>query len=355
MSAPRSAPPARRGRRAAVAADFHGAGQPGWALGDAASPRPATPSEAVGRRCVTGRGWLPVDRARARGGSRRGSARPRARRAGRRTWLPATTAGARRAAGGPCRRRPRRACRGRRAADDRGGAHLAPRPPSTPSARSGGATRRCASCAASATGSAGPRGGDDGLLTAREREIAELVAAGRTNREVAAQLVLSEAHDRGALAQHLREGGRALSRRACALSVRHFVGSGYGRGLARPQADRHVFRKHALQEMYTPNIATDDERYYVPLTETVSTRPVWISVSQNEWCDVLRAKSAGSSTATTTRTRSSPTRSPASGATSSTTGSPPPETSSTRRRRGPHARRLRVRRADEVHFKVRAR
>ena len=33
---------------------------------------------------------------------------------------------------------------------------------------------------------------DDGLLTAREREIAELVAAGRTNREVAGQLVLSE-------------------------------------------------------------------------------------------------------------------------------------------------------------------
>ena len=32
----------------------------------------------------------------------------------------------------------------------------------------------------------------DGPLTGREREIAELVAAGRTNREVAAQLVLSE-------------------------------------------------------------------------------------------------------------------------------------------------------------------
>ena len=32
----------------------------------------------------------------------------------------------------------------------------------------------------------------DGLLTAREQEIAALVAAGRTNREVADQLVLSE-------------------------------------------------------------------------------------------------------------------------------------------------------------------
>ena len=32
----------------------------------------------------------------------------------------------------------------------------------------------------------------DGPLTAREQEIAALVAAGRTNREVAGQLVLSE-------------------------------------------------------------------------------------------------------------------------------------------------------------------
>ena len=37
-----------------------------------------------------------------------------------------------------------------------------------------------------------PTDSGDGALTAREREIAELVAAGRTNREVAAQLVLSE-------------------------------------------------------------------------------------------------------------------------------------------------------------------
>ena len=54
-----------------------------------------------------------------------------------------------------------------------------------------------------------------------------------------------------------------------------------------------VFREHSLPEMYTPDIATDDERYYVPLSETVGTRPVWISVSQNSWCDVLRATGAG--------------------------------------------------------------
>jgi 2,4'-dihydroxyacetophenone dioxygenase len=31
----------------------------------------------------------------------------------------------------------------------------------------------------------------------------------------------------------------------------------------------------------------------VPLTETVSTRPLWISIAQNRWCDVLMATSAG--------------------------------------------------------------
>jgi DNA-binding CsgD family transcriptional regulator len=36
-----------------------------------------------------------------------------------------------------------------------------------------------------------PAEGGDGPLTAREREIADLVAAGRTNREIAEQLVLS--------------------------------------------------------------------------------------------------------------------------------------------------------------------
>jgi 2,4'-dihydroxyacetophenone dioxygenase len=54
-----------------------------------------------------------------------------------------------------------------------------------------------------------------------------------------------------------------------------------------------VFQTHSLPEMYTPNIATDDQRYYVPLSETVGTRPVWISISQNSWCDVLMATGAG--------------------------------------------------------------
>ena len=54
-----------------------------------------------------------------------------------------------------------------------------------------------------------------------------------------------------------------------------------------------VFQPNALPEIYTATIATDDERYYVPLTETVSSRPILISPTQNRWCDVLMAKGAG--------------------------------------------------------------
>lgn len=54
-----------------------------------------------------------------------------------------------------------------------------------------------------------------------------------------------------------------------------------------------VFQPDALPEVYLPKIADADERYYVPITETVSTRPVWISPTRNMWCDVLMAKSAG--------------------------------------------------------------
>lgn len=55
----------------------------------------------------------------------------------------------------------------------------------------------------------------------------------------------------------------------------------------------NVFRPDALPEVYTHNAPTDDERFYVPFTETVSSRPLWISPSQNRWCDVLMAKGAG--------------------------------------------------------------
>lgn len=54
-----------------------------------------------------------------------------------------------------------------------------------------------------------------------------------------------------------------------------------------------VFRPDALPEVYLADAACDDDRYYVPFTETVGSRPLWISPSQNKWCDVLRATGAG--------------------------------------------------------------
>ena len=54
-----------------------------------------------------------------------------------------------------------------------------------------------------------------------------------------------------------------------------------------------VFQPDALPEAYIQNAPTDDDRYYAPITETVSTRPLWISPSQNKWADILMAKEAG--------------------------------------------------------------
>jgi 2,4'-dihydroxyacetophenone dioxygenase len=54
-----------------------------------------------------------------------------------------------------------------------------------------------------------------------------------------------------------------------------------------------VFKKDAAPEVYLDNAPTDDDRFYVPFSETVGTRPLWISPGQNRWCDILRATSAG--------------------------------------------------------------
>lgn len=56
---------------------------------------------------------------------------------------------------------------------------------------------------------------------------------------------------------------------------------------------KKVFQPDALPEVYIPNAPTEDERLYVPFTETVSSRPLWISPSQNRWCDILMSKKAG--------------------------------------------------------------
>jgi len=53
------------------------------------------------------------------------------------------------------------------------------------------------------------------------------------------------------------------------------------------------FMPDALEEAYVANAPIDDERYYVPFTETVSSRPLWISPNGNRWADILMAKSAG--------------------------------------------------------------
>jgi 2,4'-dihydroxyacetophenone dioxygenase len=55
----------------------------------------------------------------------------------------------------------------------------------------------------------------------------------------------------------------------------------------------HSFKRDALPEVYLPQVATDDDRYYVPFTDTVGSRPLWINIKDNTWSDVLRAKQAG--------------------------------------------------------------
>lgn len=52
-------------------------------------------------------------------------------------------------------------------------------------------------------------------------------------------------------------------------------------------------RPGARPEVYMQNCPTDDERYYVPLSETVFTRPIYINIEQNRWCDILYAKTPG--------------------------------------------------------------
>lgn len=61
------------------------------------------------------------------------------------------------------------------------------------------------------------------------------------------------------------------------------------------QPIKQVFRPGAVPEAYVPNIATHDERYYAPLSETVGTRPVFISLGQNRWCDGPCAGAPGES------------------------------------------------------------
>ncbi len=91
-----------------------------------------------------------------------------------------------------------------------------------------------------------------------------------------------------------------------------------------------VFRPGAMPEAYIANAATEDERYYAPLSETVGTRPLWISPSQNRWCDVLMCRGAGLVNRHYHPQQVFAYTISGSGATWSTTGSPPRATGSTR-------------------------
>ena len=53
------------------------------------------------------------------------------------------------------------------------------------------------------------------------------------------------------------------------------------------------FKPGVLPELYAKDPANSDERYFVPITDTVSSRPIWISPQRNMWADILRATSAG--------------------------------------------------------------
>lgn len=49
----------------------------------------------------------------------------------------------------------------------------------------------------------------------------------------------------------------------------------------------------ASPEIFHACAPVDDDKYYVPFSETVDSRPLWISIKDNMWAGILRAKSAG--------------------------------------------------------------
>lgn len=55
----------------------------------------------------------------------------------------------------------------------------------------------------------------------------------------------------------------------------------------------NCFKPDAQPELYQRDAPTEDMRFYVPFTETVFSRPLWIAPSENRWCDILLAKEAG--------------------------------------------------------------
>lgn len=55
----------------------------------------------------------------------------------------------------------------------------------------------------------------------------------------------------------------------------------------------NALKPDALPEVFHQFAPVDDERYYAPLSETVFSRPLWISPRDNRWADILWAKTPG--------------------------------------------------------------
>lgn len=54
-----------------------------------------------------------------------------------------------------------------------------------------------------------------------------------------------------------------------------------------------VYRAGALPEMYAAKVAECEDHWFVPMSETVGSRPLWISPQRNMWADILMARAAG--------------------------------------------------------------
>lgn len=56
---------------------------------------------------------------------------------------------------------------------------------------------------------------------------------------------------------------------------------------------RHGKRPLSLPEVFLQNPAFDGPEYWMPFTETVNARPLWICPQQNMWANILAADGAG--------------------------------------------------------------
>jgi len=52
----------------------------------------------------------------------------------------------------------------------------------------------------------------------------------------------------------------------------------------------NVFRSLALPEVYMENVAYEDERYFLNVAGTATSRPLWFSTSRNMWADIVRTR-----------------------------------------------------------------